>query len=73
MGILFDYSMLVKAITVAGGIPRVSAAAGMKPDALRRSLKNKRDFTLQEINELCAVLHISSKHISKYFYKYKRA
>ena len=69
MGILFDYSMLVKAITVAGGIPRVSKAVGMKPDALRRSLKNKRDFTLQEINELCAVLHISSKHIPKYFYK----
>lgn len=69
MGILFDYSMLVKAITVAGGIPRVSTAIGMKPDALRRSLKNKREFTLQEINELCAVLHISSKHIPKYFYK----
>lgn len=69
MGILFDYSMLVKAITVEGGIPRVSTAAGMKPDALRRSLKNKREFTLQEINELCAVLHISSKHIPKYFYK----
>lgn len=73
MGILFDYSMLVKAITVAGGIPRVSTAAGMKPDALRRSLKNKREFTIQEMNELCAVLHISSKHIPKYFYKYKRA
>lgn len=69
MGILFDYSMLVKAITVAGGIPRVSTAAGMNPDALRRSLKNKREFTLHEINELCAVLHISSHHIPKYFYK----
>lgn len=52
MGILFDYSMLVKAITVAGGIPRVATAAGMKPDALRRSLKNKREFTIQEMNEL---------------------
>ena len=67
--ITFNYSLLRKAIVLAGGIPRVSAAAGMKPDALRRSLKNNREFTIQEMNELCAVLHISSKHIPKYFYK----
>ena len=67
MGILFDYSMLVKAITVAGGIPKVSAAAGMKPDALRRSLKNKREFTIQEMKALGSVLRISSAMVEKYF------
>ena len=67
--ITFNYALLRKAISLAGGIPKVSAAAGMNPDALRRSLKNKREFTLQEMNDLCAVLHISSHHIPKYFYK----
>ena len=66
--ITFNYSLLRKAIVLAGGIPRVSAAAGMKPDALRRSLNNKREFTLQEINELCSVLHIPTKHIPMYFF-----
>ena len=67
MGILFDYSMLAKAITVAGGISRVSTAVGMKPDALRRSLKNKREFTIQEMNALGSVLRISSAMVEKYF------
>ena len=66
--IIFNFSLLRKAITLAGGIPRVATESGMKPDALRRSLNNKREFTLQEINELCAVLHISSSMIKKYFF-----
>lgn len=64
----FNYSLLRKAITLAGGIPRVSTAAGMNPDALRRSLKNKREFTVQEMKALGSVLRISSAMVEKYFF-----
>lgn len=68
MDIQFDNSLLGKAISVAGGIPTVAKAAGMKPDAVRRSLKNKREFTYQEINTLIGVLNIPSSKINTYFF-----
>lgn len=65
---VFNNSLLEKAISVAGGISTVAKAAGMKPDALRRSLKNKREFTVQEINALSVVLNIPSSKINTYFF-----
>lgn len=65
---IFNYSLLRKAISLAGGIPRVAAEAGMKPDALRRTLRNKREFTIQEMKALGSVLRISSAMVEKYFF-----
>lgn len=65
---VFNNSLLEKAISVAGGISTVAKAAEMKPDALRRSLKNKREFTVQEINALSVVLNIPSSKINTYFF-----
>lgn len=64
----FNYTLLRSAIRVEGGIPTTATAAGMKPDALRRALRNKRQFTHQEMNALGAVLHLPLSKMEAYFF-----
>lgn len=65
---LFNYRLLRTAIILAGGIPRVAKASGMKQDALRQSLKNKREFTHQEMENLRTVLLIPASKITAFFF-----
>lgn len=65
----FDTTLLRTAIRVAGGAIRVAEEAGMKADALRRSLNGKRDFSFREMTALSEVLLIPKKEIERYFFR----
>lgn len=64
----FDYTMLTDAIKAAGGVSAVAKGVGMTAVALKKTLKNEREFDTEEMDSLSAFLNIPASETETYFF-----